>query len=399
MDRVILHSDLNAFYASVETVLNPSLAGVPMAVCGDPDKRHGIILAKNERAKRFGVVTAETIWSARQKCPTLVLVRPHRDLYMRYSREINAIYAEYTDLVEPFGIDESWLDVTGSGRLFGSGETIAECLRQRIRRETGLTVSIGVSFNKTIAKLGSDLKKPDAVSVIDRAHFEEMVWSLPVEALLYVGRSARQALFDMRIRTIGDLARTSPDFLSYKLGRPGLLLWERANGRDDEPVRSYYEKRAVKSVGNGITFSRDLYGMDELLAGLDAVCDLAAARMRQKKVKCTTVQLSIKDKNFVVSQRQKQLCAPTQLARQLREAAAGMLRENFNPRIGVRSITVTGTGLLPEDTAEQIGFFQNEHDAEKDGRRERAMDDIRKKFGQDSIKSGGALGSDFGIDE
>ena len=399
MDRVILHSDLNAFYASVETVLNPSLAGVPMAVCGDPDKRHGIILAKNERAKRFGVVTAETIWSARQKCPTLVLVRPHRDLYMRYSREINAIYAEYTDLVEPFGIDESWLDVTGSGRLFGSGETIAECLRQRIRRETGLTVSIGVSFNKTIAKLGSDLKKPDAVSVIARAHFEEMVWPLPVEALLYVGRSARQALFDMRIRTIGDLARTSPDFLSYKLGRPGLLLWERANGRDDEPVRSYYEKRAVKSVGNGITFSRDLYGMDELLAGLDAVCDLAAARMRQKKVKCTTVQLSIKDKNFVVSQRQKQLCAPTQLARQLREAAAGMLRENFNPRIGVRSITVTGTGLLPEDTAEQIGFFQNEHDAEKDGRRERAMDDIRKKFGQDSIKSGGALGSDFGIDE
>lgn len=399
MDRVILHSDLNAFYASVETVLNPSLAGVPMAVCGDPDKRHGIILAKNERAKRFGVVTAETIWSARQKCPTLVLVRPHRDLYMRYSREINAIYAEYTDLVEPFGIDEPWLDVTGSGRLFGSGETIAECLRQRIRRETGLTVSIGVSFNKTIAKLGSDLKKPDAVSVIDRAHFEEMVWPLPVEALLYVGRSARQTLFDMRVRTIGDLARTSPDFLSYKLGRPGLLLWERANGRDDEPVRSYYEKRAVKSVGNGITFSRDLYGMDELLAGLDAVCDLAAARMRQKKVKCTTVQLSVKDKNFVVSQRQRQLCAPTQLARQLREAAAGMLRESFNPRIGVRSITVTGTGLLPEDTAEQIGFFQNEHDAEKDGRRERAVDDIRKKFGQDSIKSGGALGSDFGIDE
>lgn len=399
MDRVILHSDLNAFYASVETVLNPSLAGVPMAVCGDPDKRHGIILAKNERAKRFGVVTAETIWSARQKCPTLVLVRPHRDLYIRYSREINAIYAEYTDLVEPFGIDESWLDVTGSGRLFGSGETIAECLRQRIRRETGLTVSIGVSFNKTIAKLGSDLKKPDAVSVIDRAHFEEMVWPLPVEALLYVGRSARQTLFDMRVRTIGDLARTSPDFLSYKLGRPGLLLWERANGQDDEPVRSYYEKRAVKSVGNGITFSRDLYGMDELLAGLDAVCDLAAARMRQKKVKCTTVQLSIKDKNFVVSQRQRQLCAPTQLARQLREAAAGMLRESFNPRIGVRSITVTGTGLLPEDTAEQIGFFQNEHDAEKDGRRERAVDDIRKKFGQDSIKSGGALGSDFGIDE
>lgn len=399
MDRVILHSDLNAFFASVETVLNPSLAGVPMAVCGDPDKRHGIILAKNELAKRFGVVTAETLWSARQKCPSLVLVRPHRDLYAKYSREINAIYAEYTDLVEPFGIDESWLDVTGSKRLFGSGETIAESLRRRIRMETGLTVSIGVSFNKTIAKLGSDLKKPDAVSVIDRAHFEEIVWRLPVEALLYVGRGAKKTLFDMRIRTIGDLAHTSPDFLSYKLGRPGLLLWERANGRDDEPVRSYYEKRGVKSVGNGITFSRDLYGMEELLVGLDAVCDLAAARMRQKKVKCTTVQLSIKDKNFVVSQRQKALKVPTQLARQMREAAAELLRESWNPRLGVRSITVTGTGLVPEDTAEQIDFFASETHAEKNDRRERAVDDIRKKFGQGSITSGGVLGSDFGIDE
>ena len=214
MDRVILHSDLNAFFASVETVLNPRLADFPMAVCGDPDKRHGIILAKNEKAKKYGVATAETIWAAKQKCPDLVLVPPHHDLYEKYSREINSIYSEYTDLVEPFGIDESWLDVSGSGKLFGDGKTIADTIRERIKRETGLTVSVGVSFNKCFAKLGSDLKKPDAVSVIDREHFKEIVWPLPVKDLLFVGRSAAKVLDDMRIKTIGQLAGASPKGVS-----------------------------------------------------------------------------------------------------------------------------------------------------------------------------------------
>ncbi|MBQ4599412.1 MAG: DNA polymerase IV [Clostridia bacterium] len=398
MDRTILHSDLNAFFASVETVLNPALAEVPMAVCGDPDKRHGIILAKNEKAKKFGVATAETIWAAKQKCPGLVLVPPHHDLYERYSREVNAIYREYTDLVEPFGIDESWLDVSGSEKLFGDGKTIAETLRARIKRETGLTVSVGVSFNKTFAKLGSDLKKPDAVSVIDRAHFREIVWKLPARDLLYVGRSAGKTLEDMRIKTIGDLAHASPDFLEYKLGKLGRTLHACANGEDDEPVRSVYDKRQVKSVGNGMTFSRDLYGMDELLCGLDAVCDLAAARMRAKHVKCTTVQLSIKDANFVTTQRQAPLAAPTQLARELREAAAALLRTQWNPRLGIRALTVTGIGLVPEDTAAQIGFFDDTAADEKIEKRERAMDDIRKKFGHGSIKSAGTLANSIGID-
>lgn len=398
MDRVILHSDLNGFFASVETVLNPALAEVPMAVCGDPDKRHGIILAKNEKAKKFGVVTAETIWAAKQKCPLLVLVPPHHDLYERYSREVNAIYREYTDLVEPFGIDESWLDVSGSEKLFGDGKTIAETIRDRVKRETGLTVSVGVSFNKTFAKLGSDLKKPDAVSVIDRAHFQEIVWKLPVKDLLYVGRSAGKTLADMRIKTIGDLAHASPDFLEYKLGKLGRMLHAYANGEDDDPVRSVYDKRQVKSVGNGMTFSRDLYGMDELLCGLDAVCDLAAARMRAKHVKCTTVQLSIKDANFVTVQRQVPLAVPTQLARELRDAAAAILHTTWNPRLGIRALTVTGTGLVPEDTAAQIGFFDDATADEKNEKRERALDDIRKKFGRGSIKSAGMLASDIGID-
>ena len=398
-DRVVLHSDLNAFFASVETVLNPALRNVPMAVCGEPEKRHGIILAKNELAKRRGVATAETIYQAQKKCPNLVLVRPHHDLYMRYSREVNAIYREYTDLVEPFGIDESWLDVTGSQKLFGSGEDIANTLRARIRRETGLTVSVGVSFNKTIAKLGSDLKKPDAVTVIDCAHFREIVWPLPVSALLYVGKSAMQVFRDLRINTIGALAESSPELLAYKLGKLGTQLHAYANGEDDEPVRSAYEKREVKSVGNGMTFSHDLYGMEEILVGLDAVCDLAAARMRAKGVKCTGVQLAIKDENFVTNQRQKQLSLPTNLARELREASAELLRETWNPRLGIRSLTVTGIGLVPEGTAEQIGFFDDPTENRRADRRERAVDGIRRKFGKGAIQSGGVLASDIGIDK
>lgn len=397
-DRVILHSDLNAFFASVETVLNPKLATVPMAVCGEPEKRHGIILAKNELAKASGVVTAETIYAAKQKCPSLVLVRPHHDLYARYSQEVNAIYREYTDLVEPFGIDESWLDVSGSQKLFGSGETIANTLRERIRRETGLTVSVGVSFNKTIAKLGSDLKKPDAVTVIDRAHFREIVWPLPVGALLYVGKSALRVFGEMRIRTVGELAQSSPDFLTYKLGKLGAQLHAYANGQDDEPVRSAYDRREVKSVGNGMTFSHDLYGMDEISVGLDAICDLAAARMRAKGVKCTGVQLAIKDENFVTSQRQKQLTVPTNLARDLREASASLLASSWNPRLGIRSLTVTGIGLVPEDAAQQIGFFDDAAADARADKRERAVDAIRKKFGRGAITSGGVLGSDIGID-
>ena len=398
-DRVVLHSDLNAFFASVETVLNPALRNVPMAVCGEPEKRHGIILAKNELAKRQGIVTAETIYQAQKKCPNLVLVRPHHDLYVRYSREINAIYREYTDLVEPFGIDESWLDVTGSQKLFGSGENIANLLRERIRRETGLTVSVGVSFNKTIAKLGSDLKKPDAVTVIDRAHFREIVWPLPVDTLLYVGKSAMQVFRDLRINTIGALAHSSPELLSHKLGKLGTQLYAYANGEDDEPVASAYAKREVKSVGNGMTFSHDLYGMEEILVGLDAVCDLAAARMRAKGVKCTGVQLAIKDENFVTNQRQKQLELPTNLARGLREAAATLLRDTWNPRLGIRSLTVTGIGLVPEEAAVQIGFFDDPAENARADRRERAVDDIRKKFGKGAIQSGGVLASDIGIDK
>lgn len=219
MDRTILHCDCNSFFASVECVFRPELKTVPMAVCGNPENRHGIILAKNELAKKAGVVTAETVWQARQKCPELVLVPPHHQEYVRYSNLVNAIYQRYTDQVEPFSIDESWLDVTGSRTLFGSGETIADTIRKAVREELGITVSAGVSFNKIFAKMGSDYKKPDATTVISRENYRQLLWPLPISEMIFVGKASRTALRELGIYTIGDLARAEPSLLLARLER------------------------------------------------------------------------------------------------------------------------------------------------------------------------------------
>ena len=219
MDRIILHCDLNCFYASVELLSHPDLRDIPTAVCGDPTSRHGIILAKNEPAKRCGVQTAETIWQAKKKCPALVLLPPHHDLYREYSRKVNAIYEEYTDLVEPFGIDESWLDVTGSLHLFGGdAKALADTLRQRMKQELGLTLSVGVSFNKVFAKLGSDYQKPDATTVISRENWKKLVWPLPVGDLLFVGSAARKLLRQYGVETIGQLAACRVEMLETVMG-------------------------------------------------------------------------------------------------------------------------------------------------------------------------------------
>ena len=224
-DRVILHCDLNCFFASVELLSHPDLRDIPTAVCGDPASRHGIILAKNEPAKRLGIQTAETIWQAKKKCPGLVLLPPHHGLYREYSRRVNAIYEQYTDLVEPFGIDESWLDITGSMHLFGGDpKAIADALRRRLRQELGLTISVGVSFNKVFAKLGSDYKKPDATTVISRENWQDIVWPLPVGDLLFVGRAAGRVLHQYGVETIGQLAACSPQMLETLLGKLGLQL-------------------------------------------------------------------------------------------------------------------------------------------------------------------------------
>ncbi|MBR5537575.1 MAG: DNA polymerase IV [Clostridia bacterium] len=399
-DRVILHCDCNGFYASVEQLKRPELKTVPMAVCGDPESRHGIILAKNELAKGFGIKTAETINEAKRKCPDLVLVPPHHKEYAHWSRVVNAIYARYTEQVEPFGIDESWLDVTGSTGLFGDGKTIADRLRKEVREETGLTISVGVSFNKIFAKLGSDHKKPDATTVIGRDDLSWMVWPKPVNSLLYVGTATELTLRSVGIRTIGQLALSDPEMLELRLGKLGRQLWEYANGLEHEPVASVYDKRPVKSVGNGMTFRRDLVGEADVRLGVNALSDEVATRLRKAGMKCRTVQLTIKDPGLRSITRQKSVGTATDLAHVLSACAMELWRDNWDPRAPIRMLTVTGQNLVtPDEDVEQLMLFEEADTVKrkKQAGLERAMDAIRGKYGAGAIHSAGLLGNDLGI--
>lgn len=400
-ERVILHCDCNAFYASVECLLHPAYWNVPMAVCGDPENRRGVVLAKNERAKRLGVQTAETIWQARRKCPELILALPHRDQYAKYSKQVNAIYRRYTDLVEPFGIDESWLDVTGSQKLFGSGPEIADRLRQEVKRETGLTISVGVSFNKIFAKLGSDYKKPDATTVISRENYRDIVFPLSVGSLLYVGKSVRETLQKMRLRTIGELACASREALVASLGKIGGELYDYANGLDESPVKSVYEPKEVKSVGNGLTFKRNLIGWEDIRLGITVLADTVATRMRRSGVKCYTVQLSIRNPSFKTISRQKPLLTPTFLAKELTDAAMEILEGCWNPNAPIRMLTLTGMNLVPADEApgEQLSLFEHsrQEERQKQEKLETTLDAIRAKFGKDAVSICGVLQNDIGV--
>lgn len=263
-NRCILHSDANCFYASVEMLLNPELRGKAVAVCGSTEERHGIVLAKSELAKKAGVKTGQANWEARQACPGLIVVPPHYDQYCKFSRLLRNIYLRYTNLVEPYGMDECWLDVTGSTQLYGSGEQIAEEIRQTVKDELGITVSIGVSFNKIFAKLGSDMKKPDAVTVLDDSNWRERIWPIPVSELLYVGRSTTRKLMERCVYTIGDLAKTDPSILTSWFGKNGMGLWIFANGEDGSRVMPDGYEAPIKSVGHGITCSCDLHKNEEV---------------------------------------------------------------------------------------------------------------------------------------
>lgn len=392
MERIIFHCDLNGFYASVELLSHPDLRDVPMAVCGDPHSRHGIILAKNEPAKKFGVQTAETIWQAKKKCPDLVLLPPHHGLYHEYSKKVNAIYDEYTDLVEPFGIDESWLDVTHTLHLFGGdARALADQIRTRIKQELGLTVSVGISFNKVFAKLGSDYKKPDATTVISQENWKEIVWPLPVGDLLYVGGAARKLLKQYGVSTIGQLAACSEDMLETLMGKMGSQLYEYANGLDSAPVRSRYDAEPVKSVGNGTTFPRNLTTQEQVHAGIAMLADSVATRLRHYGLYAGGIQVTIRDPDFHDRSRQCQMSAPTHLIRDLTETATDLVHQLWKPPTPIRAMTITAIHLVPEGEAyEQVDLFTPVPKKEKQEKLEGAMDQIRKKYGNSAILFGAA---------
>ncbi|MBR3936302.1 MAG: DNA polymerase IV, partial [Bacteroidaceae bacterium] len=317
--RAILHSDMNSFYASVEMMLNPALKGKPVAVCGSTEERHGIVLAKSDLAKKAGVKTGMVNWEARRLCPGLIVVPPQYDQYLKYSKLAHNIYQRYTNLVEPFGMDECWLDVTGSG-VYGSGMEIAQAIRQTTKDELGLTVSIGVSFNKIFAKLGSDMKKPDAITEIREHDFKERIWPLDASELLYVGRATDAKLAKYGIRTIGDLANTSPDTLRYMLGVNGLKLWRYANGTDTSRVMPYDYVSPVKSVGHGITCTADLVTPEEVYRVMLELSQDIGHRLRVHELMACGVQIYIRSNDLYGCQFQCKLPFRTQLPHEIANA-------------------------------------------------------------------------------
>lgn len=422
MERKILHCDMNSFFASVELLDHPELRSVPVAVAGNPENRHGIILAKNDPAKKFGVTTAETIQEAKRKCPDLVLLEPHYEKYSFYSGKINEIYREYTDQVEPYSIDESWLDVTGSERLFGTAEEIGNEIRKRVKETYGLTLSVGVSYNKIFAKMGSEYKKPDATTVISRESYREILWPQPVENFFYVGKATAERLRKIHIYTIGELAQADLALLKRYFGSHGVDLHRSANGLDDSPVRRWGEREDVKSVGHGVTFRRNIRGKEDVSMAVTEISDWVSSRLRLYKMKAFGVKIEITTPEFRKISRQKQMRQSFVTAAAIRRAAMELIQEAGYMNKDIRLLTITAIHLQREDAPEQLSIFDmgdfavptaeapesndsvserrthpKKTNPKKEENLERTMDQIRQKFGSESIRYAHSMGNDLGL--
>lgn len=385
MERIILHSDLNNFYASVECLYRPEIRSYPVAVCGDVQQRHGIVLAKNGLAKKHGVKTGQPLWQARQLCPGILFVPADFDKYLRFSKLVRKIYCDYTSQVEPFGLDECWLDITQSGRNLADGKRLADQLRQRIFREIGLTVSVGVSFNKIFAKLGSDMKKPNATTVISRQSFPTQVWPLPARDLLYIGKATARKLAARSIYTIGDLARSDITALQNMLGKVGGMLWRYANGMDTSPVAHISQQQEIKSIGNSSTTCRDLVSEQDIKLVLYLLCESVAARLRSRNLLCQTVHLFVRDYQLHSYTRQHKLLLPTQCSSDLFDAAFLLYQKHHTSRRPVRSLGVCASHL---ESQENMQLFFSSSQSKRQNDLEQAIDDIRRRFGPASIQRG-----------
>ncbi len=394
MGRRILHIDFNCFYASVECFHRPEIRAFPVAVTGDPEKRHGIILAKNELAKKFGVKTGEAIWQAKSKCPNLLCVAPHFDQYLRFSKLGKALYHEYSDLIEPFGLDENWVDVTGRTSNFQEAEAMAQEIRLRVHDELGITVSVGVADNKIFAKLGSDIKKPDAVTVVSPENYREVAWRLPVEDLLFVGRATQKRLNRFGITTIGELANTEPSFLHAQFGKVGETLHQFANGRDTSPVQPYGAETPVKSIGNGVTAPRDLVNDADVQLTFLMLSESVAARLRANGFRARTVSIAVRDCGLFSFTRQKKLEYPTDLTEELLTSCMQLFRANYTWQAPIRSLTVCACDLVPAELPMQLSLFGEEERRARKEQAERAVDDIRKRFGYHAILRGRLMTDD-----
>ena len=390
-ERVILHCDMNCFYASCEMAYHPELQGKAIAVCGDPERRSGIVLTASYPAKRMGVKTGMPLWEAQQHCRDIIFVPAHYDLYTRFSGYTREIFLRFTDQVEPFGLDEAWLDCTASQSLFGNGEEIAKKISDTIKDELGITCSIGVSWNKILAKLGSDYKKPDAITIINRDNFQKIVFPLPASDLLYVGRKTATKLDNYAIHTIGDLAKTNPKFLQEKLGKIGLMLWQFANGFDISPVTKYEAKDIVapiKSVGNSWTTPRDLLTDEDVWIVLYLLSESVAARLRENHFRCRGVEVGLRDSSLFSFERQCKLSQPTMQEQEIANAAFALYKKNYRWSEHLRSVGVRAIDLRPDTEPSQISFDFSAEKQEEMEKLESAIDGVRNRFGYYSVQRG-----------
>lgn len=388
MEREILHVDCNKFYASVECYLHPQLRDKPVAVGGSEQSRHGIILTKNEIASKYGLVVGEPLWKARQKCPDLIIVPPNFPVYIEFSGKVRKILEDYTDLIEPFGLDESWIDVTGDWEK--SGYTIAQEIRQRVKEEVGITVSIGLSFNKIFAKLGSDYKKPDAVTVISRDNYKDIVWNLPCSDLLMIGRATTKKLNYYGIYTIGDVAMADDRFMKNLLGKNGQMLQRFARGQDTSPVRHMSLSRDIKSIGNSTTTPRDLKNDEDVKIIFTVLAESVSRRMRKHGVKGVTLTISVRDCKLNTFTRQCTMQAPTNVSAELIKNAMALFSANYNWENPIRSLGLSVTdfdfdGILQYDISGSV------EKREKLERLETAVDKLKDRYGNYCIQKATAL--------
>ena len=386
MERIILHSDCNSFYASVECLHHPEIREKPVAVGGDIEQRHGIILAKNQLAKQFHVSTGEAIWQAKQKCPELIVLPPDFPLYLRFSRLARDIYLDYSSRVEPFGLDEAWLDITSRENQKDKGEKTAQEIRKRIREELGITVSIGVSYNKIFAKLGSDYQKPDAVTLITKENYRQIAWPLPLSDLLYVGPATKRKLNGFGVHTIGELAQTPVEILRSKFGKIGDILWCFSNGLDRSPVADFQNQPVVKSIGNSTTAPRDLERDEDVKIILYVLADSVARRLREQGLKGRTIHISVRDNSLFSFTRQKTLGFYTNLTEEIAGEALSLFREHYQWKRPVRSIGISVSDLAADTIYSQTSLFCDEVKREKMERLDNAVDRLKARFGTFAVQ-------------
>ncbi len=387
-DRIILHCDLNNFFASVSLLFNPTLKGLPVAVCGDKENRHGIVLAKNEIAKKYGVKTAEPIFEAKRKCPELVILPALYEKYQEYSKKAHEIYRRFTDMIEPFGIDECWLDVTGSTMLFGSGEEIAHKIKETIKSELGITASVGVSFNKVFAKLGSDMKKPDGITVISRENFKNKIWNLPISDLLFVGGKTKEKLKSLGVRTIGEITYCNDKSLNQLLGKNGTDLKRFALGEDRSPVVTPTAEDKPKSVGKSVTRGKDFTDNEEVWAAFLSFAETLCATLREKNLYASGVQVHIRTASLKVKEFSRSFSDTTSCSLTLAKRGFELFKENYSFGEPLRSVGLRAINLKTEPAGGQLDFFGDTEENYKTEQIDKSVYSIRKKYGNETLKRG-----------